>query len=244
MSQAATLRSNAWLQAADYCFQLRWFKLQRCVKMLDFKLLIVVSSCWWFKLQRCVQMLDFKLLIIASNCDNSSCNTAFKCLTSSYWLLLPAAMIQAATLRSNAWLQAAVCCFRLRWFKLQRCVQMLDIKLLIVASSCWWFKLQCCVQMLDFKLLIVASSCNDSSSNTAFKCLTSSYWLLLPAAMIQAATLRSNAWLQATDCCFQLQWFKQQRCVQMLDFKLLIVVSSCWWFKLQRCFQMLLTSSC
>ncbi len=151
MNQAATLSSNAWLQAANCCFQLRWFKQQRCVQILDFKLLIVASSCWWFKLQLCVQKLDFKLMIVASSCwwfklktlrsnvwlqaadcsfpaaDDSSCNVAFKCLTSSCWLLLPAAMIQATTLRLNDWLQAA----------------------------------------------------DDSSCNAAFKCWTSSCWLFV-----------------------------------------------------------------
>jgi hypothetical protein len=47
--------------------------------------------------------------------------------------------------------------------------------------------------MLEFKLLIVVSSCDESSRNAVFKSLTSSCRLLLPAAMIQAATLRSNA---------------------------------------------------
>ncbi len=123
--------------------------------------------------------LDFKLLMVTFSCDDSSCNAVFKCLSSSCWLLFPAAMNQAATLCSNPWLQAADCCFQLRWFKLQRCVP-----------------------TLDFKLLIVASNCDDSSCNAAFKCLTSSCWLLLPDAMIQATTLRLNNWLQAADCSF------------------------------------------
>ncbi len=105
------LRSKAWLQAADLLFPAAMnHKLQRCVQMLDFKLLIVAASCWWFKLQRCVQMLDTRLL---------------------------AAMIQASTLRSNAWLQAADSCFQLLmlapWLTAVACWWVLTI----LASTCW-----------------------------------------------------------------------------------------------------------